>query len=410
MKKKIIGIILVIVVVLAGAVFAMNRGKAVEVEVASVEKGNIAEYVEELGLTVSENKGNVFAPTVGKVTEVLVKVGDPVKKGEVLVKIDGEQLTRKVMELEAQKSVVMAQYKEATKPIDNREIDKLKLQLTTQERSVQEAQRKKDNSKTLYEAGALSREEYQAAVTVLEMETTQLEGIKLDLELLKKPISENIAPQYEAQLRQLDIQMEELRSRAQDFVITSPLQGTVMSRSVEVGSYLQPGTQVMEIGDREALYLESDVMVAEIGKVKVGAAVEISHKDLGIVGVKGSIRKIHPQAFSKVSDLGIEQKRIKVEIDIEDAIPGLRPGYDLDVKIITNSREAVLLIPEKAIFQKNGKDYVFINENNTARLKEIQKGIESKKQVEVVAGLQEGEEVILSPSDNLEEGIPIKKL
>ncbi|AOT69357.1 efflux RND transporter periplasmic adaptor subunit [Geosporobacter ferrireducens] len=410
MKKKIIGIILVVIAVSAGAVFMMNRSNAVDVEVAVVERGNIAEYVEELGLVVSENKGNVFSPTAGKVTEVLVKVGDPVEKGAVLVKIDSEQLTRQIMELEAQKSVIMAQYNEAKKPADNREIEKLELQLATQERNVREAQRKRDNSKTLYEAGALSYEEYQAAVTALETETAQLESYRLDLELLKKPISANVASQYEAQLRQLDIQIEELRSRGQDFVITAPVQGTVMMKTVEAGTYLQPGTQVMEIGDQEALYIESDVLVAEIGKVKVGAPVEISHKDLGIDGMQGRIRKIHPQAFSKISDLGIEQKRIKVEIDIEDVITGLRPGYDLDIKIIINSKENTLLIPENAVFQQNGKDYVFVNENNTAVLREIQKGIESKRKVEVLTGFEEGEEVILSPSEKLENGIAIKKL
>ncbi len=408
-KKKIIGSILV-AVVLVSAVFMINSGKAVEVELATVEKGNLAEYVEELGLVVSENKGNVFSPTSGKVSEVLVKVGDQVEKGTVLVKIDSEELTRQIMELEAQKSVVQSQYNEAIKAVDAREIEKLELQLTTQERKVQEAQRKRDNSKSLYEEGAISNEDYQAAVTALETETALLEGIKLDLELLRKPISTNIASQYEAQLRQLDIQMESLRSKGQDFVITSPLEGTVMTKVVEVGTYLQPGMQVVEIGDKEALYIESDVLVGDIGKIKVGAVVEISHKDLGIEEIKGIVRKIHPQAMSKISDLGIEQKRVKVEIDIEDSIEGLRPGYDLDVKIIIKSRENALLIPENAVFQQNDKDFVFVNENNKAVLREINKGIESKKLIEVISGLEEGEEVIVSPDERLEEGLAIKQL
>ncbi|SNS50651.1 HlyD family secretion protein [Anaerovirgula multivorans] len=408
MKKKIVGIIAIIAVISVGAVLMMNRSKAVEVEVAAVEKGNIAEYVEELGLVVSENKGSVFSPTTGRVTEVVVEVGDQVEKGEVLVKIDSQQLAREMMELEAKKSEVMARYNEETKPIDSREIEKLESQLATQERKVQEAERKRDNNKTLYEAGAISYEEYQVIIVDLEQEVAQLEEINLDLELLRKPVSENIASQYEAQLRQLDIQMEDLRSKGKDFVITSSLTGTVMMKEVEVGSYLQPGMQVMEIGDKEALYIESDVLVSEIGKVKVGSAVEISHKDLGIEDVKGTIRKIHPQAFSKISDLGIEQKRIKVEMDIEDTVEGIRPGYDLDVKIIVNSREDVLLIPENAVFQQNGKNYVFVNEGNAAVLREIQKGIESKRQVEVITGLQEGEEIILSPDEKLEKGIAIK--
>ncbi|AOT71519.1 hypothetical protein [Geosporobacter ferrireducens] len=67
------------------------------------------------------------------------------------------------------------------------------------------------------------------------------------------------------------------------------------------------------------------------------------------------------------------------------------------------------MISENAVFQQEGKAYVLVNENNIAVLREIQKGIESKKQIEVITGLQEGEEVILSPDVKMESGVGIKK-
>ncbi|WP_070000280.1 efflux RND transporter periplasmic adaptor subunit [Cellulosilyticum sp. I15G10I2] len=409
MKKKVIGIVLVGVAILGTAGFLMtNKSQSVEVETIAVQKGNISEYVEELGLVVSENKGSVFAPTAGKVTAVMKDVGDFVDQGEVLVKIDGQQLSRQIMELEAQKSALMAQYNEAVKPIDRKEIEKLELQLNTQKKRVEEARRQNEVNKTLYEAEAISYEEYHVTLTMLQEAEAQLEAINLDLDLIKKPVSENIINSYNAQLKQLDIQMEKLRSQGEDYVVTAPLKGTVMSKFVEAGAYVQPGTQVMEIADGEALYIESDVLVAEIAKIKIGTAVEISHKDLGIEAVKGTVKKIYPQAFSKVSDLGVEQKRIKVAIDLDEKIEGLRPGYDLDLKIIINQKENVLLIPENTVFEKNGKHYVFVSENNIALIKEIQKGIESKRQIEVVSGLHESDLVIVSPDDKLEEGIVLK--
>lgn len=404
------GISLIIIVLSIGVLWMMNKDRAVEVEVAAVVKGNIAEYVEELGFVVSENKSNVFAPTAGKVTAVMVEVGDAVQKGDVLAKIDGQQLSREMMELEAKRADLAARYNEAVKPIDNREIERMELKLAAQKKNLQEAERRNNNNKSLYEAGAISYEAYHDSKMALELEITELESIQLELELLKKPVSTNIISQYEAQLRQIDIQMETLKSKGQDFVIVAPQKGTVMTKNIEVGSYLQPGTQIMEIGDQESLYLESDVLVSEIGKVKIGNRVEISHRDLGIEGVAGTVRKIHPQAFSKISDLGIEQKRVKVEMDIDSTVAGIQPGYDMDVKIVVNSREDALLIPENAIFKQNGKDYVFVNENTRAVLREIQKGIESRRRTEILAGLHEGEEVILSPSEKLEEGSIVKSL
>ncbi|MDF2614315.1 MAG: efflux transporter periplasmic adaptor subunit [Clostridia bacterium] len=406
-KRKIIGALFIGAVIVTAGVTVKNGAKAISVEAARVQKGDIAEYVEELGLVVSENKGSIYVEAAGKVTEVMAEVGDVVDKGDILVKLDSQQLSRQMMELEARKAALTAEYKEAIKPLDHKEIKKLELQLESQKREVEESKRQMDINKVLYDAEAISYEEYHTSEIDLKESEALLEGIKLDLELIKKPISSNIAAGYMAQLKQLDIQMEELRSQGEDFVVISPLKGTIMMKSVEVGSYLQPGSQVMEIGDSEALYIESDLLVSEIGKIKVGSKVEISHKDLGIEGVQGTIRKIYPRAFSKVSDLGVEQKRIKVEIAIEDQIKGLRPGYDLDLKIIVNSKKGTYIVPENAVFEKGGKNYVFANENNTAVLREIQKGIESSKQIEIVSGLQEGEQVILSPDEALEEGTAI---
>ncbi len=409
-KKKVVGIVVVSLIVVVAAVYMINSNKAQEVEMATVVKGNISEYVEEIGVVKSENNRNVFSTTAGKVSEVLVDIGDKVEEGELLLKIDNENIAEQIKGLEAQKAVIAAQYREASKPADAREIEKLQLQLNTQERRVEEAQRKLDSNKKLYEEGAISNEEYQATITALESEEAQLKSMRLDLELLKKPISSNIASQYEAQLKQLDIQIETLKNKEQDFVIASPMKGTVMAKEVEVGTYLQPGMSLIEIGNSDTLYLESDVLVSEIGKVKVDASVEISYNELGIQGIKGNIRKIYPKAFSKISDLGIEQKRIKVEINIGETVVGLRPEYDLDVKIIATSKENTLLIPESAVFENEDKNYVFVNENGKAVLREIRKGLESGKEIEVVSGLNEGEKIILSPDDDVEEGMSIKNI
>jgi HlyD family secretion protein len=110
-----------------------------------------------------------------------------------------------------------------------------------------------------------------------------------------------------------------------------------------------------------------------------------------------------------MSDLGIEQKRIRVEINMDNAGDQLRPGYDMTVKIITQSRKGVVLIPEKAVFDYLGKPHVFVNENGVSKLRTIEKGLESNEQVEVLTGLKEGEEIILSPDETLEEGMRIKK-
>lgn len=407
-KKKIISIAIIVTIIGVSGFYISTQSTAVYVSTAAVIEGDIAKYVEELGVVKVKDQMNIYAPTAGMVTEVLVDIGDQIKKGDVLVKLDGEQLSRQMAELESQRAAVLAQYKEAKQPIDNKTIEKLELEIEDIEKRVKKAEEVANNKKVLYDAGAVSQEEYQSALRSLEGEKSNLEKAKLDLELMTKPVSENIMTQYEAQIKQLDIQKEELEKSSKNFTITASMDGTILQKEVEKGSYLQPGMNIMQVGNVEELYVESDVLVGDIANVYEGSVVKMSNENLGIMDLEGVVKKIHPNAFSKVSDLGIEQKRIKVDIEIKDAVKNLRPGYDLDIKIITESKENVLLVPENSLFNIDGKDFIFVNENNKARLREVEKGIESQRQVEVVKGLKEGEMVLISPNEKVEEGISIK--
>lgn len=407
MKKKVIGVIAIIIILMA-VVYMTTREKAIYVNTAKVVRDNMAEYVEELAVVKMEKESIVYALTGGKVDEVLVEVGDKVKKGDVLVKLDEGELSQQIKELDIKKEGILAQYREAIKPIDEKEIDRLLLKQSTQEKIVSEAKRREENSKRLYEAGAISNEEYQVAVMELEMAEGGLKEIELELEIIKEPVSDNIIDEYEAQLKQIDIQIEDLHNKREDYIIKAPMEGIIMAKAVDVGSYVGPGTELMTIGNDNALYLESHVLMEDMPKIELGLPVEINHKELNLDKVKGSIRKIHPQAFSKMSDLGIQQKRVTVEITIEEEVESLRPEYDLDINVITNYKENILIIPENAVFKQNDKDYVFVNKNGIAELRNIEIGMESERKVEVLHGLNEGEEVIISPDEEISEGLAIR--
>lgn len=408
MKKKIIGIAIIVIIAAGVGIYTNSLNKGVEVNTSTVLKGDIAEYVEEMGVIMVKNHVNIYSPIGGRVSEVFVDIGDEVKEGDILIRLDGEQLSRQIAELDAQRSAILAQYNEAKKPLDNKNIEKLKLDISQIESRIKTAEETVSDKKTLFEAGAISNEEYQNAVRNLESENSNLEKVKLDLELLSKPVSANIIAQYEAQLKQLDIKREDLVKTGEDFTITASMDGTVLQKQIEKGSYLQPGMHIMEIGNVDELYIESDLLIGDIVDVTEGSQVQISNKDIGLIDLEGVVKKIHPYAFSKVSDLGVEQKRVKVDIEMKDSAVELRPGYVIDIRIITDSKKDVLLIPENAVFKMDERKFVFVDENNKAILREIKTGIESQRLIEVNSGLNEGEIVILSPDENIEEGVKVR--
>ena len=408
MKKKIIWIV-VILVLASIVVYKIKSGsQAVTVELAKVSKGDIVEYVEETGDLMLETEIEVYSTAAGRVTKVAKNVGEAVKAGETLVEIDNDLLLQ-IKALDAQKLSISAKYDEIKSSAEVEEIRRLSAQVRAAEAAYEESKSATENNKVLYETGAISLDTLKSSITKLAAAEANLETAKSNLSAAQKGASGNVRKQYEAQLSEIQARIEQLEKKSEDMIVRSPIDGLVMACEVKEGNIVQMGSKLYEIGGAKGLFLESDILIEDIARVKLGSPVIIENEDLGITDMKGTVRKIYPKAFNKMSELGIEQKRVKVEIDLNGAVEELRPGYDMTVKIITQSKKDTLLIAEKAIFNYQGKDHVFINEKGLAKLRVIEKGLESNEQVEVLKGLNEREEVILSPDESLEEGARIKQ-
>jgi HlyD family secretion protein len=408
MKKKIIWIGLIIVIIAIAAYSFTASKKPIAVDLGTVEKGNIQEYIEETAVVQLENETAIYSTEGGKVLEVMAEVGQEVKAGDVLLQMDAQSIELQIKNLEAQKQSTAAQYAGVNEPASAAEIRKLNAQVKSVEVTYQEAKRTVENNKALYESGAISMDAYQSSLVALSSQEAALEAAKSNLELAQNGVSGNVKKQYQAQLAGIQANIGILQKRRADLKVVSPINGVVLTRNIEKGAILQPGIIIFEVGDKSGIYLESDILVDDIANVKVGSKVLIENEDLGITAVKGTVRKIYPKAFSKMSELGIGQKRVKTEIDFSEGVADLKSGYDMTVKIITASKENTLLIDEKAIFEYQGKDHVFVNENGVAKLRAVEKGLESDERVEVLSGLKEGEKIILSPDEKLAEGTKIK--
>jgi HlyD family secretion protein len=410
MKKKLVLIAIPAVAVLAAIGYFMSLKGAVEVNTTAAVKGNISEYVEEIGEVDLRNKVKVNSPVSGEVLDVLVSSGDTVAEGDLLIRLDGTDATRQLAELDAQILAAQAQLNDAKRAGNSDAIKSLELDIANLSAQIAEDEIKLKDMKALYEAGAISQESYRSSERALEAQKLNLQKMRLQLNQLKSPVSQNIVSQFEAQLKQLQIQRESMVDYQGDFVITASIPGTVMNLQAEKGDYLQPGTTVLEIGDMEKLFITADVLVGDIAGIEEGTKVEISSKDLGIDNITGKVTMIHPNAFTKVSDLGIEQKRIRVEIDFIDAPENIKPGYDLELNLILKERENTLIVPENSVFKLDGKSFVFVADNGTSRLREVETGIKGGRDIEVLSGLQEGELVIESPDEELEEGKKVKAM
>ncbi|MGF7059395.1 efflux RND transporter periplasmic adaptor subunit [Brassicibacter mesophilus] len=407
-KMKYVIIATVLLAMVGVGVYFAKGNSAVKVETFTAKRDDIKSFIDETATVKANNQRIVYSKSVGEVLKLDVSAGEEIKKGDIIAVLNTEEAELQIKSLKAKKNALLASYSEATKLPDKEIINKAEANVRSIEILVENAKNDAEKSKKLFEEGAISEDNYQNALNNLKIQQEALEVAKNELASIKKGPSENIKKQYEAQISEIDYQIDILNKNKGNSLIEAPIDGIVLETYVKEGAYLQPGVPVLEIGNGNDLYLEVDILVSEIGEIKENAPVIVYNDDLDIENITGVVTKIYPKAFSKISDLGIEQKRVKIEIDLNNDTDRLKVGYDVNAKIVTNEKKNSIIVPDSAVFDYEDGDYVYILNENTAGLRKVETGIEGEDMIEIISGVKTGERVILSPDEKIKEGVEVK--
>lgn len=408
MNKKWLWVIgaVVIMGVLVGIGITGKQGQVVVT--SPVLKGDMLSYVEEMAEAQLKDKTVVYGVAAGLCTAVPVEVGQVVKAGEVLLTLDPQTIDLQIRESEAQLKGAQAQYEAALEPTNASDLARLKALLKSAQLAYDDAKASAHASKSLFEAGAMSKEGYDQVLTALASAEASLLTAKSNESTARSGLTENEKIQLQTQIDAFQSRVELYKSQREKLSYSAPQSGVILSKWVEAGSYIQSGQQLIEIGNPETLYFTSDLLVEDMTGIQEGTSVILSNKALGLSDLTGKITKVAPVAFSKLSDLGILQKRVSVEIALDQQVATLKAGYDLTAHFILEKKKGVLMIPESAIFDNAGVDSVFVVEQGRARLKAVETGIQEDEQIEVIKGLQGNEVVIQSPDSTLVEGAKVQ--
>ena len=122
----------------------------------------------------------------------------------------------------------------------------------------------------------------------------------------------------------------------------------------------------------ESIEIECDVLSEEIAPMQLGNKVEIKGKAIRNTIIFGTVKRIYPSGFMKISSLGVEQQRVRTIIEFDNAEVQLRPGTALDVRIITAESENALAIPDRALFRNQEKWSLFVVNGDTAELRSVE--------------------------------------
>jgi HlyD family secretion protein len=234
-------------------------------------------------------------------------------------------------------------------------------------------------------------------------------------QIAKKDLSRAV---LEKQKAEAEVRLRQALLREERSVMHSPVDGIVLERLVENEQLLPGGAELMEIGRLEELEIEAEVLSQDAVRIAEGDAVGIYGPALGVAevaGLPGTVYKVAPEGFAKMSSLGVEQQRVLVTVRVASETlqkmlaRGVRVGYRVRTRIFTDSKSDTRLVPRSALFRGAAGDWqVYKIVAGRARLTRVEVGLMNDEIVEIVAGLGLDDVVILAPENSLEDGTAVK--
>jgi HlyD family secretion protein len=197
------------------------------------------------------------------------------------------------------------------------------------------------------------------------------------------------------------------RSDDRSVPVRAPTSACVLAVAHESEGVVQAGEPLLELGCRASLEVRADVLSADAVGLAPGQPAEVTEWGGG-QALAARIRRIDPQAFTKVSALGVEEQRVWVVLDLLDP-PEVWQRLGDDFRVLVRfelwSGDDVLQAPASAVFERDGQAQVFVlGGDGRLALRDIEVGHRGSDAVQIVAGLEAGEEVVAYPRRELAAG------
>ena len=190
-------------------------------------------------------------------------------------------------------------------------------------------------------------------------------------------------------------------------VTESPFAGVVARRYVDPGDAVVPGQPLFAIVDPEQLWIIAYVDDVDLPKVHRGMPVQVSLPAYLSPSYTAQVTLIGQIAEPR-SQLGSGARTVRVRIELSEPMPGLLPGVEVNVDAKVTLRSKALLVPADAVVEENTRRYVWVVSKGRTERQEITTGANNYLAVEVLAGLTEGDLVVVTEKDRIEPGRAVR--
>lgn len=383
------------VVVAAAALLASAlRPRPVAVDLAPAAVATVTVTVDEDGRTRIRERYVVSTPLAGRVQRVGLRPGDLVAAGDTLITV--VEPTDPALLDERTLAQAEARALAAAASLERAEVE-VERALEAREFAAAEAAR----LESLGRDGGVTDRELDLAAHEARLAERAVSAARFGREIAAYELEQ-------ARAALLYARGEGGADGDGGHPVAAPVDGQVLRVLRESAGVLPAGAPLVEVGDPTDLEVVVDVLSADAVSVEPGQLVLLEHWG-GAGALEGRVRTVEPAAFTKVSALGVEEQRVNVVVDFvgpRDGRSALGDGYRVEARIVTWEGK-VLSVPAGALFRRGEGWAVFVAEEGVARLAPVEAGRTDGARTEILGGLAPGAEVVLHPSDRVEDGVRI---
>ncbi|MCC5812784.1 MAG: efflux RND transporter periplasmic adaptor subunit [Ectothiorhodospiraceae bacterium] len=317
------------------------------ISTATVEVETVELIERTIGRISSSSAPSVNAEVTGRILEIHVEEGDNVSRGDLLLEIDPEPY-------------------ELALASARTDIRRLEALIRSQEREL-------ERNRELLEEGFVTQSMFDSAEAEYENLSEQLESARVQVRNAER----------------------DLRNTS----VTSPVDGAVDERMVSVGDYTQPGQTVFRLVSQDLLRVRLPFPETVSSRLEVGQAVRMRSPLSGNGEVESRISELRPALMGG-------SRAVEAIVNVENP-GGWREGGSVNVDVVVASRENVV-VPNQSVVQRPAGEVVYVIENGKAHAREVEVGIRRTSSIEILSGLEEGEEVAVDGAGFLSDGAEIR--
>ncbi|WP_139491392.1 efflux RND transporter periplasmic adaptor subunit [Brevibacillus dissolubilis] len=401
-KAKSLSLLLLCAIVVSGCTGqpAAEEKKAPEaptpVQVTQVATGTVASSAGFTGKLAPSKTVQIAPKAGGKIQTLNAVLGQKVAAGTVLFTLDKTDLMNAVKQAEAGYQVALASLK-SSGTNSNQAAQSAKNQLAQAEQTLANAQRDFQRMNSLFQQGAISSQQLEQSQLALKNAETAYANAQTNAAAAGEMTQIGVS---EASVNQARVQLENARQQLANAVVTAPISGYISEVTGAVGEIASPQMPVVTIVVTNPLIVKANLSEAEITSVKVGTKTVIELPALA-KEIQATVTAISPVMDNQL-------KAYPVEVSVPNPTNELKADMIANLKLSGNTQVTSLVVPRKAVFDENNKQYVYKVEGGVAKKVEVTVGEESSDMIEIKTGVAKGEQVVVRGQTLLKDGAKVE--